>query len=127
MKRSREVEGERDTQCVAADGHLANTSTQPTSNLPTKKAAQLDPTDVVLEDEAGIGMRCSLPGHTETLSFKTYDEYQSHYYKAHTNRCLECRNNFPSSHLLGVHIEECHDAFVAVKRDKGEHTVSPRD
>lgn len=69
-------------------------------------------------------MRCNLPPHREPLAFKTYDEYEVHYNKSHTNRCLECRKNFPSEHLLNVHIEECHDPLVTVKREKGEHTVS---
>ncbi|RSL51999.1 hypothetical protein CEP54_011121 [Fusarium duplospermum] len=69
-------------------------------------------------------MRCNLPPHREALAFKTYDEYEVHYNKSHTNRCLECRKNFPSEHLLNVHIEECHDPLVTVKREKGEHTVS---
>ncbi|KAK6843769.1 hypothetical protein PG987_004629 [Apiospora arundinis] len=30
----------------------------------------------------------------------------------------------PSDHLLSVHIEEQHDAFAAVLREKGEHTYS---
>ena len=68
-------------------------------------------------------MKCSLPPHREGLAFTSYAEYESHYRKAHTNRCVECRKNFPSEHLLNVHIEECHDSFVAVKRERGEHTV----
>lgn len=65
-----------------------------------------------------------MPPHKEPLCFKTYGEYEAHYNKAHTNRCVECRRNFPSEHLLGVHIEDCHDAIVAVLREKGEHTYS---
>ncbi|KAF3022383.1 hypothetical protein E8E14_001369 [Neopestalotiopsis sp. 37M] len=69
-------------------------------------------------------MTCSLPGHRELLSFTSYTEYETHYIKAHTNRCTECRKNFPSDHLLNLHIEECHDSFAAVLREKGEHTYS---
>ncbi|KAM5351544.1 hypothetical protein ACJ41O_004267 [Fusarium nematophilum] len=69
-------------------------------------------------------MRCTLPPHREHLAFKSYDEYEVHYQKSHTNRCLECHKNFPSEHLLNVHIEEYHDPLVSVKREKGEHTYS---
>jgi len=69
-------------------------------------------------------MKCSLPPHKDSLSFQTYEEYEAHYAKAHLNRCLECHKNLPSEHLLNVHFEECHDPFVAVKRDRGEQTVS---
>ncbi|KAH8895053.1 hypothetical protein GQ53DRAFT_779848 [Thozetella sp. PMI_491] len=103
MKRSRESEG------------------IPAASLPAAKVAELD-ADV--GDAAGLTMRCSLPPHKEPLVFTTYKEYEAHYSNAHTNRCIECRKNFPSSHLLGVHIEEWHDSFVAVKREKGEQTYS---
>jgi len=69
-------------------------------------------------------MRCSLPPHKEGLPFRSYEEFEAHYNKSHVNRCVECRKNFPSEHLLGVHIEECHDALAAVQRERGEHTYS---
>lgn len=77
-------------------------------------------------DQSTLSIKCSMPPHKPGLSFKTYDEYETHYNKTHVNRCLECGKNLPSGHLLNVHIEECHDVFVAVKRDRGEHTVSPQ-
>ncbi|KAI6090363.1 hypothetical protein F4821DRAFT_29508 [Hypoxylon rubiginosum] len=69
-------------------------------------------------------MKCSLPPHRDVVSFNTYAEYEAHHNRTHTNRCVECGKNFPSEHLLNVHIEECHDAFAAVRREKGEHTYS---
>lgn len=84
------------------------------------KIAELDLSDS--ETASSPAMRCLL--HKDALFFGSYDEYESHYSKAHLNKCLECRKNFPSAHLLAVHIEECHDAFAAVRREKGEHTVS---
>ncbi|PTB43303.1 uncharacterized protein TrAFT101_001861 [Trichoderma asperellum] len=69
-------------------------------------------------------MRCSLPPHKEPVGFRFYDEYETHYHQFHTNRCIECRKNFPTDHLLNVHIEECHDPLARVAREKGEHTYS---
>ncbi|KAJ6446363.1 zinc finger domain-containing protein [Purpureocillium lavendulum] len=69
-------------------------------------------------------MRCSLPPHKSAISFGSYGEYEAHYHQFHTNRCLECNKNFPSDHLLSVHIEEWHDPLVKVRRDKGEHTYT---
>lgn len=69
-------------------------------------------------------MRCSLPPHRETLVFSSYEEFDSHYSKDHSHRCLECGRNLPSPHMLDLHHEECHDTFVALKREKGEHTFS---
>ncbi|KAI1344116.1 hypothetical protein F5Y15DRAFT_103155 [Xylariaceae sp. FL0016] len=69
-------------------------------------------------------MQCALPPHRNIMLFKTYAEYDSHYSQTHTNRCVECSKNFPSTHLLDVHFEDCHDSFAAVKREKGERTYS---
>lgn len=69
-------------------------------------------------------MRCSLPPHRGTLTFASFEEYDVHYAKTHTNRCLECRKNFPTDHFLNLHIEENHDALVSVRKERGEKTVS---
>ncbi|KAH8683300.1 hypothetical protein BGZ60DRAFT_367902 [Tricladium varicosporioides] len=58
-------------------------------------------------------MKCSLPPHSETLTFSTYEEFEIHYSKTHTHRCLECRRNFPTEYFLNLHIEESHDSLVA--------------
>ena len=73
-------------------------------------------------EQAGSAiMSCLL--HRERMDFPTYDAYEAHYTKEHLNRCIECRRNFPSPLYLSLHGDEWHDPFVAVKRDKGEHTV----
>ncbi|PHH87606.1 hypothetical protein CDD83_8632 [Cordyceps sp. RAO-2017] len=69
-------------------------------------------------------MRCTLPPHKHPIGFDSYSEYEAHYQAFHTHRCLECHKNFPSNHLLGVHIEECHDPLVNIQRERGEHTFS---
>ncbi|PKS09969.1 hypothetical protein jhhlp_004592 [Lomentospora prolificans] len=87
---------------------------EPEVELRASPAAKLVDLDcAVSDDESATAMKCSMPPHKEVLSFKTYEEYEAHYNKAHKNRCLECDKNMPSEHLLNVHIEECHDAFVA--------------
>lgn len=79
------------------------------------------------EDEEGreqVGsttMSCLL--HRERIDFPTYNAYEAHYAKEHLNRCIECRRNFPSPRYLSLHGDEWHNPFVAVKRDRGEHTV----
>ncbi|KAK7425371.1 hypothetical protein QQZ08_008157 [Neonectria magnoliae] len=121
MKRSRELEDELDSDSLGAD-------TGPSSTVSLRPVAKVTHLDSAIEDEDdqehAVTMRCSLPPHREPLSFNSYDEYEVHYSKTHTNRCLECRKNFPTEHLLGVHIEECHDPLVLVQREKGEHTFS---
>ncbi|EEA28906.1 hypothetical protein EYB25_000182 [Talaromyces marneffei] len=69
-------------------------------------------------------MRCSLPPHKETITFSTYDDYESHYLKTHVNRCSECGKNFPTQHILNIHIEENHDPLILARRDRGEKTFS---
>ena len=70
-----------------------------------------------------VVMKCLLPPH-EPLSFPSYTEYDVHYQKNHTNRCLECRKNFPSTHYLNLHIAENHDPINEARKAKGEKIVS---
>ena len=125
MKRSREPEDDIDFNYP----DLENNDSRVELRL-VNKITELDPDAVDTggddddQESHSTAMRCSLPPHRDPLTFTTYGDYESHYNKFHTNRCLECRKNFPSDHLLGVHIEECHDPLVVVRRDKGEHTVS---
>ncbi|KAH9884431.1 hypothetical protein F4778DRAFT_787735 [Xylariomycetidae sp. FL2044] len=118
MKRSREPEEEFIASSPDAEDGQEHASTRP----PAAKIIEVD--ESALDATSSVEMKCSLPPHREVLSFKTYEEYESHYSKAHMNRCIECRKNFPSEHLLNVHHEDCHDSFAAVKREKGEHTYS---
>ncbi|ELQ37996.1 C2H2 type zinc finger domain-containing protein [Pyricularia oryzae] len=112
MKRSREPEGS-----------TFNTATPEPHNreldAPSPKIRELD-----CGGEGGTAspFRCTL--HPQPVVFRDYDDYHAHYNKQHVNRCHECRKNLPSDHLLSVHIEECHDAFLTARRDKGQHTYS---
>ncbi|KAI9166880.1 Zinc finger protein [Paramyrothecium foliicola] len=123
MKRSREPEVDLDTD---SSGGLADSNGAIHADVdlrPVAKIAELD--TAVADEEAGPPiMKCTLPPHKDPLLFKSYPEYEAHYSSFHTNRCLECRKNFPSDHLLGLHIEEWHDPLVVVRRDRGEHTYS---
>lgn len=128
MKRSREPEPDLDS-LHAQPSAGSDEVTQHFSKITGLDSAVTDDEDdedtaVTDNKDRAVAMKCTLPPHKEPLTFKSYGEYESHYNKFHTNRCLECRKNFPSDHFLGLHIEECHDPLVVVKRDKGEHTVS---
>ena len=119
MKRSREHEQDLDSDPPRdADYPVGSGVTL----RPVTKFAELD--SAVEDENDEVEMRCSLPPHREPIVFNSYDEYEAHYNKYHTNRCLECRKNFPSEHLMCVHIEECHDPLVVIRRERGEHTVS---
>jgi hypothetical protein len=101
----------------------------PVAPLKTLSATPNTPKIVHLDRESGedpavLEMRCSLPGHRQTLSFTSFEEYDVHYAKTHVNRCVECKKNFPTEHFLNLHIEENHDALVSVRRERGEKTVS---
>ncbi|KAI0393678.1 hypothetical protein F5Y17DRAFT_299749 [Xylariaceae sp. FL0594] len=120
MKRSREPEEEHpaDINRTSDDRQVDEAE----AAQPAAKIAELD--KLAVDTSSAIAMKCSLPPHSEVLSFRTYEDYEVHYNKSHTNRCAECNKNFPSDHLLNVHFEDCHDAFAAVKRERGEHTYS---
>jgi hypothetical protein len=121
MKRSRELEEDYNpiTSAGSNDSQEGSATQQEDVSSPATKIIELDPAS-----SGGIKMRCSLPPHRETLVFSSYDEFDSHYSKDHSYRCLECGKNLPSPHMLDLHHEECHDTFVALKREQGEHTVS---
>ncbi|KAI0191210.1 hypothetical protein EV127DRAFT_70863 [Xylaria flabelliformis] len=118
MKRSREPEEEYPQDSIG----LSNGLRLEGAPQPATKITELD--ESAIDTSSYIAMRCSLPPHREVLSFTTYGDYETHYSKTHTNRCAECYKNFPSEHLLNVHLEDCHDVFAAVRREKGEHTYS---
>lgn len=124
MKRSRESDQDSESDLSPPDAHRDQQSDHGPRHV--SKITELDAAIFVDGDEdvPGIAMRCFLPPHKEPLTFNSYDEYDAHYQSFHTNRCLECRKNFPSEHLLGVHIEEWHDPLMVIKRDRREHTVS---
>ncbi|KAK9425836.1 putative C2H2 type zinc finger domain-containing protein [Seiridium unicorne] len=108
MKRSREPEEEAQTAAsspAAITDETSTTISQP-PEVRVTKIAELDES-AIDDSTSSITMKCSLPGHKEPLVFKSYAE-----------------KNFPSEHFLNLHIEECHDAFAAVLREKGEHTYS---
>lgn len=120
MKRSREPEEHLDVNSQPGDAERFTASD--VDPRPVSKITELD--SAIADEEDEFAMRCSLPPHREPLKFRFYSDYEAHYSTFHTNRCLECRKNFPTDYLLGVHIEECHDPLARVARDKGEHTVS---
>ncbi|OAA43115.1 C2H2 type zinc finger domain protein [Metarhizium rileyi] len=121
MKRSREPEEYIDSKFQNEDSDRFGFQA---TSLPAAKVSQLD---IAVQDEDDghtPTMKCTLPPHKGPITFRTYHEYESHYNMFHSNRCLDCHRNFPSEHLLAVHIEEYHDPLVRVRRDKGEHTFS---
>lgn len=123
MKRSREPEEDSGPPSPCTD-NTRESGTHEDTSAPAAKIIELDLSSSPFERSAGVEMRCSLPPHRDVLVFKTYAEFESHYSKDHSHRCLECGKNFPSGHLLNLHHEESHDPLLALKREKGEHTVS---
>nr|OQO26765.1 hypothetical protein B0A51_05649 [Rachicladosporium sp. CCFEE 5018] len=58
------------------------------------------------------------------FTFNSQVDYETHYAKEHSNRCSECRHNFPTPHLLGLHIAENHDPIIVAKRERGDKTFA---
>lgn len=50
--------------------------------------------------------------------FNTYDEFEAHMLNYHHYICQECDRKLPSGFLLDLHIEENHDPFFDLKKDK---------
>ncbi len=123
MKRSREPEQDINPASPGSPG----ADMSPSGPQHTAKYTELDPVVVDSDNDSNssfptVHILCSLPPHPE-MAFNSYTAYETHYSSLHTNRCLECRKNFPSEYLLGIHIEEIHDPIVRVRRDQGAHTV----
>ncbi|KAJ4423962.1 hypothetical protein N0V82_001390 [Gnomoniopsis sp. IMI 355080] len=112
MKRSRDSEDEDDPDGYGEDAAL----------IPVSKILNLD-NETESKPEASA-IQCSLPGHTRGLSFTYYQEYERHYVQVHTNRCLECGRNFPTAHIMSLHIQEHHDALAEMKREQGACTYA---
>jgi hypothetical protein len=96
------------------------TELRPTSAAPVGHAAKYSQTD--LQDQTA-SMRCLLPPH-KPITFSSYPEYETHYNQTHSNRCSECKANFPTAHFLELHISENHDPIIAAQRDRGEKTFA---
>jgi hypothetical protein len=127
MKRSREPE-EGLEEATAAAGNDHGGLKEPINGDGSPPAAKITELDLPENGtDSMIKMRCSLPPHKEPVVFSSYTEYEVHYRDQHTNRCVQCRKNFPSAHLLGLHIEETHDSFAQLRREKGERTVSSQE
>ncbi|KAI1761458.1 hypothetical protein GGR53DRAFT_505570 [Hypoxylon sp. FL1150] len=125
MKRSRDPQ--EDEGYPTPEPEVSADKTSDAAGPRATKIAELDESAIDDSEDSfnhTFTMKCSLPPHRDVVSFKTYAEYEAHHNRTHTNRCVECGKNLPSEHLLGIHIEECHDAFAAVRREKGEHTYS---
>lgn len=130
MKRSREPEEDINP----ASPGLSDLDSSPHHHADHQRPAKYAELDLAVTDSDGddgdtsspapVHMLCSLPPHAE-MTFTSYAAYEVHYSSAHTNRCLTCRKNFPSQHLLDVHIEESHDPLAKLKREQGNHTVGP--
>ncbi|KAL3426942.1 zinc finger protein [Phlyctema vagabunda] len=121
-KRSREDFEPSSDSGSDTSGPTARTVIHPTSGEPTSTASKIAHLDISGEAPVASAMKCSLPPHRTPIAFSSFEEYEVHYSKMHTNRCLECRKNFPTDHFLNLHIQENHDALTEVLRERGERT-----
>ena len=71
---------------------------------------------------------CSLPPtcHIRRSHFPTLESLEGHHATHHAHVCSDplCGMVFPDQRFLELHLMECHDPLVEVKREKGEKTVS---
>lgn len=127
MKRSREEDletsSEPGTPSASDLSPLAPSPDSCTAPHSNSKIVHLDHSSENGEASTAV-MKCSLSGHSQTLSFASFEDYETHYAQAHSNRCHECRKNFPTEHFLSLHIAENHDSLVAILREREEKTVS---
>ena len=95
----------------------STTPSQSASGEPVAHPAKYSQTESSPSQSAS--MRCLLPPHAP-LTFSSYPEYETHYTQTHSNRCSECKANFPTAQFLNLHIAENHDPIIAAQRDRGD-------
>lgn len=75
----------------------------------------------VREDKGGR-ITCSIPPCIE--QFESYLDYELHCITVHNHECLQCHKKFPTNQFLEIHIDENHNPFWQIARDKGESVYS---
>lgn len=87
------------------------------------KIIELDQDNSAPAPATSSAMQCSLPPH-RLLSFSSAEDFDTHYAKEHTNRCVSCGKNFPSPRYLSLHIDENHNPMREALAAKGEKTYA---
>lgn len=76
----------------------------------------------VARDNSPLSILCTFDNcNSKNTIFNTYDEFEAHILNYHHHICQECTRKLPSEFLLDLHIEENHDPFFEIKKDKGAH------
>lgn len=69
-----------------------------------------------LDDSESNGIPCGISGCNKILDSLT--SYELHYNSTHRNACSQCKRNFPTSHLLDIHLLEWHDSMFDLLASK---------
>lgn len=65
-------------------------------------------------------IECSLPPCLYVRPrFSNSEEYELHVLTLHSFICKECNKRFPSEKILEIHIDENHNPFFVIQREKG--------
>ncbi|KAF1985148.1 hypothetical protein K402DRAFT_334902 [Aulographum hederae CBS 113979] len=88
---------------------------------PSKKIVHHSKSNALDAGENGRPITCHYPGHPP-WRFYALEDYELHVKQRHTHICHECEKNFPTSHILELHLAEFHDPFNALKRERGDKT-----
>lgn len=82
--------------------------------------------DTVSKDSTPVAtIKCTIPPcHVNLVQFDSYLAYEAHVITFHNHVCQQCRRRFPSNQFLEIHIDENHNPFWQLARDKGEKVFS---
>jgi hypothetical protein len=78
----------------------------PPADSSNDSPAKLSRVDAPSQQHQQPAIVCSEKPLCQARPFSSYEEYENHYAKTHTNRCVECMKNFPSERFLHLHIQE---------------------
>lgn len=66
-------------------------------------------------------IRCTIPPcHVNPICFRDYLTYEAHIMSTHNHICAECHKRFPSESFLYIHIDENHNPFFQISKERGE-------
>lgn len=89
--------------------------------------AALNPVKLAFRD-LSRPIYCALPSCCSRqgvpAEFPSVTAYELHYETRHRNVCAACGKVFPGHHWLQLHLDECHNVLIQMRKDRGEKVVS---
>lgn len=79
------------------------------------------PTEPISNNSSNnVIISCTFPPcHNNSPRFRDYFLYEAHIIQCHSFACSQCHKKFPSDSLLDIHIDENHNPFFQLEKERG--------